>query len=86
MTKWTTAQAIRYGVDLLTLVEAATPGEALLADAPVCDSTHGCGELRDRDEKTTLREDEFTQLTFYVCKTKGCPFRDVPYQIRERCG
>ncbi len=22
-------------------------------------------------------------LTFYACRTNGCPFQDVPYQIRE---
>jgi hypothetical protein len=39
--------------------------------------------MRQRDEKTTLIEDEQTQLTIYVCRTKGCVFENVPYQIRE---
>jgi hypothetical protein len=74
----------RMGPDLVTLVEGTLPDAPLIAGAHKCDSALGCGKMRRRDTTTTLIEDGFTQLTFYVCETTGCPFEGIPYQIRER--
>jgi hypothetical protein len=63
-----------------------TPGTPLAPEAPRCDSPHGCGKMRERDPDTVVAEDENTQLTLYVCETQGCPFKGVPYQIREHRG
>jgi hypothetical protein len=74
----------RLGDDMIALITNAQPDKPLIIDAPKCDSAHGCGKMRRRDTTTTLTEDGFTQLTYYVCETSGCPFEGIPYQIRER--